>query len=78
MPKQDRYPTSGLCGLIAIAVFAGLANASLLCAPVIATQLMTELGLDARRVGLFFSMEFGGTVLQGLAVDGSCPIYRGA
>lgn len=66
MPKQDRYPTSGLCGLIAIAVFAGLANASLLCAPVIATQLMTELGLDARRVGLFFSMEFGGYCLAGL------------
>ncbi|WP_338111300.1 MFS transporter [Novacetimonas pomaceti] len=66
MPKQDRYPTSGLCGLIAIAVFAGLANASLLCAPVIATQLMTELGLDARKVGLFFSMEFGGYCLAGL------------
>ncbi|MFW7267305.1 MFS transporter [Gluconacetobacter sp. Hr-1-5] len=53
-------------GLFMIAACAGVANASLLCAPVLATQLMAELGYDARRTGLFFSLEFAGYCLAGL------------
>lgn len=45
---------------------AGLANASLLCAPAIATQLGTQLHFGSRQVGLFFSMEFGGYFVAGL------------
>lgn len=51
--------------IFAIAVFAGLANASLLCAPVIATQLIAELALTTRQTGLFFSIEFAGYCIAG-------------
>ncbi|GBR68714.1 MFS transporter [Gluconobacter kanchanaburiensis] len=60
-------PSRAVQSIIAIAIFAGLANASLLCAPVIATQLMTQLTLSAQQVGLFFSMEFAGYCIAGLA-----------
>jgi predicted MFS family arabinose efflux permease len=57
---------SGL-GLVAIVVFSGLANVSLLCAPAIALQLSRELGYGVGNTGLFFSMEFVGYCVAGIS-----------
>lgn len=62
-------------GLVAIVVFSGLANVSLLCAPAIALQLSHELGFGAGNTGLFFSMEFGGYCVAGISGRWLMPRY---
>lgn len=51
---------------LALMIFGGLANTSLLCGPVIASQLASQLDYSPRIVGLFFSAEFAGYLLGGL------------
>lgn len=60
-PSRERA-TLGL-----IFLFAGLANASLLCGPAIATQFGTQLAFTPGQIGLFFSMEFAGYIVAGIA-----------
>jgi MFS transporter, DHA1 family, inner membrane transport protein len=68
--------TSSGLGLVAIVVFSGLANVSLLCAPAIALQLSRELGYGTGNTGLFFSMEFAGYCVAGVSGRWLMPRYN--
>ncbi|WP_144097510.1 MFS transporter [Croceicoccus sediminis] len=53
--------------LIAIFLLGGLSNASLLCSPVIASQLGVEFAYSPEQVGWFFAAEYIGYIVAGLA-----------
>ncbi|MDF8333481.1 MFS transporter [Novosphingobium cyanobacteriorum] len=53
--------------LLAIFVFGGLCNTSLLCGPAIAIELAAKLGYSPAQVGTYFSIEFAGYFFAGLA-----------
>jgi hypothetical protein len=75
LSENSAERNSAALGLVAIVVFSGLANASLLCAPAIAMQLSRELGYEAKDIGLFFSMEFSGYCVAGVSGRWLMPRY---
>lgn len=68
-------PASGVRRAAALMLLAGLSSASLACAPALASQLSREFGFDAARVGFFFSAEFAGFVISGLAGQWLMPRF---
>jgi MFS family permease len=62
--------------LVLIFIIAGVCNASLLCSPAIADRLAAQLLFTPQQIGLFFSMEFGGYIVAGLAGRWLLPRYN--
>lgn len=75
---RARAPAAGSRAIksgTAIALLAGLSSSSLVCAPAIASQLATQMGLGAAQIGYFFSVEFAGFVASGLIGQWVMPRY---
>lgn len=61
---------------LALMLFGGLVNASLLCAPAIASRLSSQLHYGPEQIGTYFSLEFGGYVAAGFLGRHLLPRYR--
>ncbi|MEG6546822.1 MFS transporter [Acinetobacter bereziniae] len=63
-PTANRVPIMALVALFILGCFP---NAVLLCAPAISNELIHVYHLDASQIGLFFSIEFAGYAVTGIA-----------